>query len=443
MAIALKYAARSDIGMGRYTNNQDSGYAGPNLLAVCDGMGGHAAGDVASSIVLAHLVALDGELHGGDAVELLDCTLREANAELRDRMDDDAELQGMGTTATALMLYGQRIALAHIGDSRAYLLRDDQLTQLTKDHTFVQSLVDEGRITAEQAEQHPQRNLIIRVLNGDAGDQADLSAREVLIDDQYLVCSDGLMKVVTDETVAETMRSLADPAECAEQLVQLALRGGVPDNITCVVARVVDPSRDPGSTVPEVVGSAAVHGTVAVPAPSSPAAKAAALGRPDEPDEADAPPAVRPPASGLRRAMRAGLTLLIVAALGAGGYAAYGWSQQQYYVGADGGWVAIYRGLPQDIGPVRMSHLFERQDIPLAQLPQYSADQVRSRIMVDDLAAARGKVTKLRGEVCPPQPPVVPKFGTPKPPAPTAPTKIPPTATTPTGSVPAGCVGAA
>jgi protein phosphatase len=405
MGIALRYAARSDIGLGRYSNNQDSGYAGPHLLAVCDGMGGHAGGDVASSTALGQLVALDGESHGSDAVARLSQTLRDANAELRHRVEHEPRLAGMGTTATILMRYGSKLALAHIGDSRAYLLRDGELTRLTHDHTFVQSLVDEGRITEEEAEQHPQRSIITRVLSGDPDDEPDLSVREARLGDRYVVCSDGLTAVVSDATLAEALAEHDTPASCADALVQMALRGGGPDNITCVVAYVVESSTNEASTLPEVVGAAAVHGTVRTEAAtSSPAARAAALGRDpaadgdpgadgDEPDEV---PLVGPPASSKRWMLRGLVTVLVLGLLGAGGYAAYAWSQKQYFVGADAGQVAIYRGLPQDVGPIHLSTVYERQDVALSVLPQYSQEQVRGTITADDLADARRKVTELR-----------------------------------------------
>jgi PPM family protein phosphatase len=412
MGIALRYAARSDIGLGRYSNNQDSGYAGPHLLAVCDGMGGHAGGDVASSTALGELVSLDGESHGSDAVALLSQTLRHANAELRHRVENEPRLAGMGTTATILMRYGSKIALAHIGDSRAYLLRDGELTRLTKDHTFVQSLVDEGRITEEEASQHPQRSIITRVLSGDPDDEPDLSVREARLGDRYLVCSDGLTAVVSDPTLAEALAEHDSPAGCAEALVQMALRGGGPDNITCVVAHVVDASTGNASTLPEVVGAATVHGTVRMQAAtSSPAARAAALGRQgaaddhgrDDVTDPDEVSGVGPPASKRRWAFRGLATLLVLGLLGAGGYAAYAWSQKQFFVGADSGQVAIYRGLPQDIGPVHLSSVYERQDVALSALPSYSQEQVRSAITADDLADARTKVSELRQQAldCP------------------------------------------
>ncbi len=459
MAIALHYAARSDIGLGRYTNNQDSGYAGPHLLVIADGMGGHAAGDVASSLTVGRMVALDGESFGGDALALLARTLREANAELRRRTDDDPALAGMGTTTTALMRYGNKLAVAHIGDSRAYLLRSGELTRITHDHSFVQSLIDEGRITADEAEQHPQRSVVTRVLTGDPDDEPDLSVREARVGDRYLLCSDGLTDVVRDATIAETLAEHTDPAAAADAFVQMALRGGGRDNVTCIVAYVVDVARESavGSTTPQVVGAAAVHGTVASTASAStPAAKAAALARstdpafaePEEPH--DAALAIAPPASKRRWAMRSLLAVLVLAVLAGGGYAAYTWSQAQYFVGADGGSVAIYRGLPQDIGPITLSSVYEQADIKLAGLPQYSREQVGATITADDLGDARNKVEDLRAQAaaCAATPVLAPTArptATPTPTAATTPAATPtptPTVAPSTPTSPFGCAGA-
>lgn len=448
MAIALHYAARSDIGLGRYTNNQDSGYAGPHLLVIADGMGGHAAGDVASSLTVGRMVALDGESFGGDALALLATTLREANAELRRRTDDDPALAGMGTTTTALMRYGNKLAVAHIGDSRAYLLRGAELTRITRDHSFVQSLIDEGRITPDEAEQHPQRSVVTRVLTGDPDDEPDLSVREARVGDRYLLCSDGLTDVVRDATIAETLAEHADPAAAADAFVQMALRGGGRDNVTCIVAFVVDVAResDVGSTTPQVVGAAAVHRTVASVAPAStPAAKAAALERSSDPDYTDpddsndAALAIAPPASKRRWAVRSLLAVLVLAVLAGGGYAAYTWSQSQYFVGADGESVAIYRGLPQDVGPISLSSVFERADVDLAGLPLYSRERVDATITADDLADARTKVEDLRAEAAACA--ATPVLATPAPATTPLTTPTPtPTASAPTS--PGGCAGA-
>lgn len=405
MAIALRYAARSDIGLGRYTNNQDSGYAGPHLLVIADGMGGHAGGDVASSVTVGAMVALDGESHGGDALALLANTLRDANAELRRRTADDPSLAGMGTTTTALMRYGNKLALAHIGDSRAYLLRGGELARITHDHSFVQSLIDEGRISPEEAEHHPQRSVVTRVLTGDPDDEPDLSVREARVGDRYLICSDGLTDVVRDATIAETLAEHADPGSAADAFVQMALRGGGRDNVTCIVAHVVDVARESevGTTTPQVVGAAAVHGTATSSADAgTPAAKAAALERSGEPDQTmgshDPALAMAPPASRRRWAMRSLLAVLVLAALAGGGYAAYAWSQDQFYVGVDGGDVAIYRGLPQDIGPVSLSRVYEPSDVQVGTLSQYSRERVVDTVTANDLPDARAKLAALRAE---------------------------------------------
>jgi serine/threonine protein phosphatase PrpC len=406
MNIALRYAARSDIGLGRYTNNQDSGYAGPHLLVIADGMGGHAAGDVASSTAIARLVALDDEASGGgDALERLTRALSDANQDLRDRVAAEPSLHGMGTTVTAILHSGNKLALAHIGDSRGYLLRESQLTQITHDHTFVQSLVDEGRLTEEEARNHPQRNLITRVLTGEREDTPDLSVRDAKPGDTYLLCSDGLTGVVSEETLAEVLGEDTDVAVRAEKLIDLALKGGASDNVTCIVADVIDLDRVDGpSTSPEVVGAAAAHEITTSSAPvDSPAGKAAALARQsnagtDGADGADGSNegdelALKPKR---RKGMLFLLLVLVVGLVGGGGYAAYAWSQQQYFVGTQAGKVAIYKGLPQDVGPVHLSSLYEKQDLSVEQLPSYWRDQVQQRITAPDLPKARAVVDNLR-----------------------------------------------
>jgi PPM family protein phosphatase len=364
-------------------------------------MGGHAGGDVASSVALGRLVALDGESFGGEALRRLADALRQANAEIARRAAEDPQLAGMGTTATVLMRYDRKLALAHIGDSRGYLLRDGELTRITRDHTFVQTLVDEGRISPDEAEQHPQRNIVTRVLSGDPDDEPDVSAREARVGDRYLLCSDGLTGVVSEATIAETLTGSDDPAAVAEALISMALRGGAPDNVTVVVAEVVDAGNPHATDLPQVVGSAAVHHTVpSAAAATTPAAKAAALAREQRPRSQDDEEVVvgPPPASRRRWVARSLAAVVVLAVLVAGGYAAWSWSQHQYYLGAAGQDVAIYRGLPQDIGPVSMSRVYEVQDLPLAQLPEYSREQVRSTITADDLADARAKVGALRSQ---------------------------------------------
>uniref|UniRef100_UPI0020293E08 Stp1/IreP family PP2C-type Ser/Thr phosphatase n=1 Tax=Actinotalea sp. C106 TaxID=2908644 RepID=UPI0020293E08 len=241
MTIALRYAARSDVGLVR-ANNQDSAYAGPHLLVVADGMGGHAGGDVASSVAVAHLAPLDDEAHGpDDALDELGKAISTAHDELLQRAEENPELAGLGTTVTALLRTGNKLAMAHIGDSRAYLLREGELTQVTTDHSFVQHLVNTGKITPEEAEHHPQRSVLLRVLGDfDMEIVPDLSVREARAGDRWMLCSDGLSGVVSNDTLAETLRGVADVETCADTLVELALRGGAPDNVTLVVGDVVE-----------------------------------------------------------------------------------------------------------------------------------------------------------------------------------------------------------
>lgn len=401
MAIALRYATRSDIGLGRYKNNQDSAYAGPHLLVVADGMGGHAGGDVASSITVGVLAALDGESHGGDALTRLADSISAADIELRRQAEAQPELAGMGTTVTAMLRTGNRLVMAHIGDSRAYQLRDGELTQLTRDHTFVQSLVDQGRITAEEAHTHPQRSVVMRVL-GDVGGEKDLdtSVREARVGDRYLLCSDGLSEVVRDDTLAETMAAGADPAATCEQLVQLALRGGGPDNITCIVADVVTVrGEESPSTAPEVVGAAARNRSRRSSDSASPASRAAALTRAEDDEDGDDTGDDTGGRGGRHRGPRRGRRALAVLALTAvlvgGGYAAFAWSQQQYFVGNSDGSVAIYRGLSQDVGPLDLSRVHEISQVALDELPIFNRRQVELRITARDLPHAQAIVGRL------------------------------------------------
>jgi serine/threonine protein phosphatase PrpC len=429
MAIALRYAARSDVGLVR-ANNQDSGYAGPHLLVIADGMGGHAGGDIASSLAIGELAPLDGESHGTDALGHLSEAVYAAHRELLGRVAEEPNLSGMGTTVTALLRSGARFALAHIGDSRAYLLRDGELVQITRDHTFVQRLVDDGRLTPEEAEQHPQRSVLMRVLSDVVDDvEPDLSMREARLGDRYLLCSDGLSGVVSFETLRDTLAADTDPTKTCEQLVQLALRSGAPDNVTCIVADVVDAGGPPTDTVPTVVGAASTRRQPRPAAAASSAAqRAAELTAPQNGAAADVPDDEEPSRGRRRfRGLRLALTaFVLVAVLGGGAYGAYRWSQLQYFVGASAGSVAIYRGLPQDIGPLNLSNVDRViSDVHVADLPPFYQQQVAKGIVADDEQAAMSIVDRLKDQVCQQQ-------STPTPTPTTTPTTGPTAASTPT-----------
>ena len=411
MSTALRYAARSDVGLVR-SNNQDSGYAGSHLLVVADGMGGHAGGDVASSVAIGRLARLDSETPASDIVATLEESVLEANQEILRRARDEPQLRGLGTTITALLRAEGKFALAHIGDSRAYLLREEETVQVTKDHTFVQRLLDEGRLTEEEAERHPQRSVLMRVLGDvDADPELDLSLRPAHPGDRWMLCSDGLSGLVSLDTIDATLKDVADPGECADALVQLALKGGGPDNITCIVADVVDledlPRGDEApSTTPQIVGSAARNRHQPTAA-SGPAAKAAALTReePEVPYEDEDFSEEEPP----RRSPWPAFVVLVllIALLGGLAWGGYTWSQRQFYVGTDGTRVVLYQGLAQDLGPISLSQELEVTDIELEDLPEITRQQVESTISAADRESADQIIDRLEQAADANRPPAV------------------------------------
>ena len=234
-ALAIRYAARTDIGRVREAN-QDSAYAGSRLLAVADGMG--VGGARASAAVIDALKPLDDALPAGDLLNALEQAVEQASATVGSLADTGQGHGQTGTTVTAMLWSGSQLALVHIGDCRAYLLRDSELFQITHDHTVVQSLLDEGRITPEEAASHPQRSLLLRAIDGTAVD-LDTSLHDARAGDRYLLCSDGLTGVVSTEMIHDTLRGTGDPDQAAARLVEAANAGGGPDNVSCVVADIV------------------------------------------------------------------------------------------------------------------------------------------------------------------------------------------------------------
>ncbi|WP_330310195.1 MULTISPECIES: Stp1/IreP family PP2C-type Ser/Thr phosphatase [unclassified Streptomyces] len=424
MSLSLRFAAGSHKGMIR-EGNEDSGYAGPRLLAIADGMGGQAAGEVASSEVISTIVALDDDVPGSDILTSLGTAVQRANDQLRMMVEEDPQLEGMGTTLTALLWTGQRLGLVHVGDSRAYLLRDGVLTQITQDHTWVQRLVDEGRITEEEATTHPQRSLLMRALGSGDHVEPDLSIREVRAGDRYLICSDGLSGVVSHQTMEDTLASYQGPQETVQELIQLALRGGGPDNITVIVADVLD--IDGGDTLagqlsdtPVVVGAVAenqlqMHDNGAM---QTPAGRASHLGRPvpgqgggefGPPGSGDTTGYVPTggfgdysdedfvkPRAGRKWLKRSLYITLALAVIGGGLYGGYRWTQTQYYVGTKGEHVALYQGISQDLAWVSLSKVEkDHPEIELKYLPPYQQKQVKATIAEGGLSDATSKIDEL------------------------------------------------
>ncbi|MFC8239651.1 Stp1/IreP family PP2C-type Ser/Thr phosphatase [Streptomyces chartreusis] len=428
MSLSLRFAAGSHKGMIR-EGNEDSGYAGPRLLAIADGMGGAAAGEVASSEAISTIVALDDDVPGSDILTSLGTAVQRANDQLRSMVEEDPQLEGMGTTLTALLWTGQRLGLVHVGDSRAYLLRDGVLTQITQDHTWVQRLVDEGRITEEEATTHPQRSLLMRALGSGDHVEPDLSIREVRAGDRYLICSDGLSGVVSHQTLEDTLASYQGPQETVQELIQLALRGGGPDNITVIVADVLD--LDTGDTLAgQLSDTPVVVGAVAENQPhhlhdngimQTPAGRASGLGRqvpgqgggggefgpPGSGDTTGYAPAggfgdytdddFVKPRKGRKWLKRSFYSVLALAVIGGGMYGGWRWTQTQYYVGTNEEHVALYRGISQDLAWVSLSKVEkDHPEIELKYLPPYQQKLVEATIAEGGLKDAQAKIDELQ-----------------------------------------------
>jgi serine/threonine protein phosphatase PrpC len=363
MTLVLRYAARSDRGLVR-SSNQDSVYAGPRLLALADGMGGHAAGEVASKVVIASLAPLDDDEPRDDLLAQLREAVANGNAAIAELVSQDPDLDGMGTTLTAVLFAGTRLGLVHVGDSRAYLLRGGQFAQITRDDSFVNELLEQGRITPEEAAVHPQRSLLLKALTGHEVEPS-LTVREARSGDRYLICSDGLSGMVSDETLAEAVQ-IPDPQQCADRMIELALKGGGTDNVTVIIADVVDV--DFGEDAP-IVGGAAGDGSDELHQGDSPAARARALTQPPPQQRPDLPQPSEDPKAKRRKRFRwlAG-ALVVLVVLAAAAIATRYFVLSQYYVGegADEE-VVIYRGVPGSILGIDL-HTYEQGSCPPTQV---------------------------------------------------------------------------
>ena len=428
MTHQLVYAARTDRGLIR-ASNQDAVFAGNTLLVVADGMGGHAAGDMASRLVVNAFVPLDARDSGGDLLRALAKATREGNRSISEVVHESPELDGMGTTVTALLFDGGRLAMAHVGDSRAYLYRDGVLHQLTHDDTFVQSLIDDGRITQEEASHHPQRSLLLRALNGTDVDPA-LTIREVSVGDRYLICSDGLSGVVSAEVIAETLAT-PDPGAAADGLVQLALVGGGPDNVTVIVADVVDTGMGDGPTAVAAPLDPDATGPIGALSAIRTTAEMPRIPLPGIPEDVAAPPEFIPRDEDITAPIAAGeadadsppaprrrrTTLILVAVvvlLGVAGLiGSILWVRSQYFVGEDAGQVVVYRGVDGSVLGFRLSTVQEGSCQPglngctsllVDDLVPAARDQVVAGIQAGGLDDARAVIARLAGQMLPPCP---------------------------------------
>ena len=342
------FGSRTDIGCLR-DHNEDSLVVTPPLFAVADGMGGHAAGEVASEIAVRVLSELAPEHPDGEA---LGRAIEEANRAVIQAAREGRGRQGMGTTMTAAMLEGERLIIAQVGDSRAYLLHQGKLQQLTRDHSLMADMIEAGQLTPEEARTHPQRSVITRALGSDAHLHPDIYEINVETGDRLLICSDGLSGMIFDDQIENTLRRVQDPQRCASQLVNEAIAAGGHDNVTVIVA--------------DVTGYAEVRRK--------------------------------------KLARKTKLSIALVLVLFAAIVAGAAWGTQTYlntaaYLANDNGKVAVYRGVPGSVLGLSFSHLERTTDVTVADLQPGVANRLNEGIRVDDMEAADALVKEYEDEI--------------------------------------------
>ena len=401
-------AAVSHVGKIR-SNNQDSGYAGTHLFVVADGMGGHAGGDVASAIAAKRIAEADTDYPSArDAEFSLQQALIAANSLLAETVFEHSELTGMGTTVSSILRVGDQVVVAHIGDSRIYLFRDGELKQITADHTFVQRLVDSGRITPEEAAVHPRRSVLMRVLGDvDAAPEIDTAIFDTKPGDRWMLCSDGLSSYVTDDKMASILATVRTATGAADRLVKESLDHGAPDNVTVVLVD-IDDSDGVSGMPPTFVGSAAAPLSYENDTSRRPIRLPTLLLHPlkaTPPEDSHFEPEGESYLEELieedrRRARRRRIVWLVVlvlavAAIVGAVFAAYSWTQSHYYVGESNGHVAIFQGVQQTIGPIHLSSVYQGTRIDVSSLSEYERQSVEATIPADNLRDALNIVDRL------------------------------------------------
>ncbi|GAA1761307.1 PP2C family protein-serine/threonine phosphatase [Agromyces humatus] len=409
MATVKASAAVSHVGRVR-SNNQDSGYAGRRLFLVADGMGGHAGGDVASAIATRRIAEADIDYDSSvDAGADLEAALIAANRQIAETVADHAELTGMGTTVSALLHLGDQVVISHIGDSRIYLLRSDELSQISTDHTFVQRLVDAGRITADEAMVHPRRSVLMRVLGDvEASPEIDQMVLDTRDGDRWMLCSDGLSGVASFDEILEIMSADAGAKQVADRLVKASLDGGAPDNVTVVVVDIGEPAAP--ATPPLIVGSAAAPLAFgAAPEPARPRGIRLTPFRPHpvqethfEPDSEDFFDEIIEEDARRRRRRRwlwGFWIVLLIGAIVAAFVLGYQWTQTRYYVGESNGRVAVFQGIQQNLGPLSLHELHTETTIDVSELRTYDQQRVEQTISAGSLGEARLIVQRLEDSI--------------------------------------------
>jgi serine/threonine protein phosphatase PrpC len=387
--VQVAVASGTDVGRVRAAN-EDALWTGDSVFAVADGMGGHAAGEVASATALGPVAELDGKVFADarSARKALAEAVLHANVAVVTKAENDPTFRGMGTTLTAAMVEGKRLHVAHVGDSRAYLLRNGELSQLTTDHTLVQHLIDEGELTPEQAAEHPQRSVITRAIGVSNEVEVDSLSIHLAADDQLLLCSDGLTGVVTDAEIARYLIRETDASQAVARLIAAANAAGGPDNITLVLLRFGALDDSPAPPDADHTGILQLAGSPIVVRPDHASGEddwAEQLGRYGaQADDSD---------DDLGRVSRAqritaiavATTLLLVMALVGGRWLL----SRSYYVGAEGDRIAIFQGVPATLGPIDFSWVVQETDLTLSDVPDFFQRRLREGIAALDLTDAQ------------------------------------------------------
>ncbi len=414
MAIKTVSFAASDIGRVR-SSNQDSGYAGVNLFFVADGMGGHAGGDIASAIASQHIALADEPLEtSAEAEQKLIDYIYQAKQKIDASVKQHPAITGMGTTLSALMVTGTKVTIAHIGDSRIYLARDGVVKQITSDHTFVPRLVDTGRITEEEALTHPRRSVLMRVL-GDIEQfpEVDIDTYETKPGDRWMACSDGLSGVVPKQLMENILLSNEDAQEACELLVGEALEFGAPDNVTVVLVDVVD-AKDEIEFSPSrnLVGSAANEVVIEqrkgmqVLRLLNPLTLLELLQKPEDPvrfapESEELLEKILKETKGRVRARRfrqIATYLLLIGLAGYGVSLAVDYTQTRYFVGIEDGYVVIYKGIKEELGPFKFSSVYEVTGVTETSLTDFQREALERSISAETVEEAQRIVSQLGGE---------------------------------------------
>jgi len=406
MSFKFLASGKSDKGRVR-SSNQDSGYAGNNLFVVADGMGGHAGGDIASALATQRVGKIDDVYPSKNkAVNALVGEMTEANKQLVDTVSSFSYLEGMGTTMDALLFSGNTASIVHIGDSRVYWLRDGVMTQVTKDHTFVQKLIDAGRITPEEALYHPRRNVLMKVL-GDSQQEPEFDVHHIDVQpgDRFLLCSDGLCGVVPEPIIEENMK-ISNLDEAPDLLVAEAKEYGAPDNVTVIIVEVCDADEQLapqnitwlGSAANEVVISQS-GGRRILEIFSRISFWDAFRKREEFLSEND--PGFAKALDEFDGKVRSwkirGLLLFVIIAAVAGGsiFGIYSYTQTRFYLGVENGKVAIYQGIKESFAGFGFSKLYEESVIEVDTLPDFQKDLLTRTISADSLEDAREKLQQI------------------------------------------------